>query len=41
VFDDDSIVTLDELCAQAGLAPLPLLEAMPGELVLRLDDSSQ
>ena len=40
VFDDDSVVTLDELCAQAGLAPLPLLEAMPDELDIPLDDTS-
>jgi hypothetical protein len=40
VFDDDSVVTLDELCAQAGLAPLPLLEAMPDELDIPLDDAS-
>jgi hypothetical protein len=40
VFDDDSVVTLDELCAQAGLASLPLLEAMPDELDIPLDDAS-
>jgi len=32
VLDDDSVVTLDELCAAAGLAPLPLLEDLPDEL---------
>jgi hypothetical protein len=32
VLGDDSVVTLDELCAQAGLAALPLLEDMPDEL---------
>ena len=32
VLDDDSVVTLDELCAQAGFAALPLLEDMPDEL---------
>jgi hypothetical protein len=32
VLDDDSVITLDELCAQAGLAALPLLEDMPDEL---------
>jgi hypothetical protein len=32
VLDDDSVVTLDELCAQAGVAALPLLEDMPNEL---------
>lgn len=41
VFDDDSVVTLDELCAQAGLAPLPLLEPMPDELDIPLDDPSR
>jgi hypothetical protein len=40
VFDSDSVVTLDELCARAGLAPLPLLETKPDELVLPLDDDS-
>jgi hypothetical protein len=34
VLDDDSVVTLDELCARAGLAALPLLEDMPDELVV-------
>jgi hypothetical protein len=32
VLDDGSVITLDELCAQAGLAPLPLLEDLPDEL---------
>ena len=32
VLEDDSVVTLDALCAQAGLAALPLLEDMPDEL---------
>lgn len=32
IFDDGSVVTLDELCAQAGVAPLPVLETMPDEL---------
>ena len=40
VFDDGSVVTLDELCAQAGLMPLPLLEAMPDELDIPLDAAS-
>jgi hypothetical protein len=40
VFDDDSVVTLDELCAQAGLAPLPLLETMPDELDIPLGEPS-
>jgi hypothetical protein len=40
VFDDGSVVTLDELCDQAGLAPLPLLEAMPDELDLSLEAGS-
>jgi hypothetical protein len=40
VFDDDSVVTLDELCAQAGVPPLPLLEAMPDELNIALDEAS-
>jgi hypothetical protein len=40
VFDDHSVVTLDELCAQAGLTPLPLLEPMPDELAIPLDDAS-
>lgn len=35
VLDDDSVVALDELCAQAGLAPLPLIEPMPDELDFR------
>jgi hypothetical protein len=39
VFDDGSVVTLDDLCAQVGLAPLPMLEPMPDELDLKLDDS--
>jgi hypothetical protein len=38
VFDDDSVVTLDELCARAGLAPPPLLETMPDELDIPLDE---
>ena len=38
VFDDDSVVTLDELCAQANLPPLPLLEPMPDELDIPLED---
>jgi hypothetical protein len=40
VFDDDSVVTLDELCAGAGLPPLPFLEAMPDELDIPLDEAS-
>lgn len=40
VFDDDSVVTLDELCARAGLAPLPLLEPMPDELDIPVEDAS-
>lgn len=32
VLEDDSVVPLDEMCAQAGLAALPLLEDMPDEL---------
>jgi hypothetical protein len=40
VFDDGSVITLDELCAQAGLAPLPLLEPMPDELDISLDEAS-
>jgi len=40
VFDDDAVVTLDELCAQAGLALLPLLEAMPDELDIAFDDAA-
>lgn len=32
VLEDDTVVTLDELCAHAGLAPPPLLEDMPDEL---------
>jgi hypothetical protein len=32
VLEDDSVVPLDELCAQAGLAALPHLEDMPDEL---------
>jgi hypothetical protein len=32
VLDDDSVVTFDELCARAGLAPPQLLEDMPDEL---------
>ena len=32
VFADDTEATLDELCAEAGLPPLPLLEDMPEEL---------
>jgi hypothetical protein len=38
MFDDDSVVTLDELCAQAGLAPLPLIEPMPDELDIPIED---
>jgi len=40
VFDDDSVVTLDELCALAGLAPLPLLEDMPDELDIPLGEAT-
>lgn len=40
VFNDDSVVTLDELCIQAGLAPLPLLDPMPDELGTPLSDAS-
>lgn len=40
MFDDDSVVTLDELCAQAGVAPLPHLEPMPDELDISFDDPS-
>jgi len=36
VFDDDSVVTLDELCAEAGLEPLPFIEDMPDELDISL-----
>jgi len=32
ILNDDSVITLDELCTQAELAPLPLLEDMPDEL---------
>lgn len=32
VLNDDAVITLDELCAQVGLAPLPLLEDVPDEL---------
>jgi hypothetical protein len=39
MFDDDSVVTLDELCAQVGLEPPPLLEDMPDELNIPLDDT--
>lgn len=39
MFDDDSVVTLDELCAQAGLAAPPLLEDMPDELDIPLDNT--
>ncbi|HEX7837992.1 MAG TPA: hypothetical protein VF469_11045 [Kofleriaceae bacterium] len=38
VFDDNSVVTLDELCARAGLVPPPLLESMPDEIEIPLDD---
>lgn len=41
VLEDESVLTLDELCARAGLAPLPLLEEMPEELEFRLDDASE
>jgi len=34
------VVTLDELCAQAGMAPLPYLEPMPDELDASLDEHS-
>lgn len=37
VFDDDSVVTLEELCGRAGLAPPPLLEPMPDEIDIPLD----
>ena len=40
VFDDDSVVTLDELCARGGLAPLPLLEPMPDELDIPFDEAA-
>ena len=40
VFDDDTVVTLDELCARMGLAQLPVLEAMPDELDIPLDEAS-
>lgn len=39
VWSDDSVVTLDELCDHAGLAPLPFLEAMPDELDTLLSDA--
>jgi hypothetical protein len=32
VLADDSIITLDELCAEGGMSPLPLLEDMPDEM---------
>ena len=32
VFADDSVMTLDELCAQVGRPSLPLLEWMPDDL---------
>jgi hypothetical protein len=38
VFDDGSVVTLDELCARAGLAPPPFLEDMPDELDIPVED---
>jgi hypothetical protein len=34
LFDDGSIATLDELCAEAGVPPLPYLEDLTGELAL-------
>jgi hypothetical protein len=37
VLDDDSVVTLDELCAQVGVPPLSLVEPMPDELVIKLE----
>ena len=40
MFDDDTVVTLDDLCAQAGLVPPPLLEDMPEELDIPLDSTS-
>jgi len=40
VLDDDSVVTLDHLCAEAGLEPLPLLEEMPDELDILVDVAS-
>ena len=40
VFDDDSVVMLDELCARVGLAPLPLLEPMPDELDILFDEAA-
>lgn len=36
VLDGGQVLTLDELCAQAGMQPLPFLEAMPDELDIPL-----
>jgi hypothetical protein len=33
-----AIVTLDELCVQDGVPPLPLLEGVPDELEMPLDE---
>jgi 3',5'-cyclic AMP phosphodiesterase CpdA len=35
VFDDDLVLSLDELCTRANLPPLPLLEPMPDEIEIR------
>ncbi|TMQ07745.1 MAG: NACHT domain-containing protein [Deltaproteobacteria bacterium] len=37
LFDDDSIVTLDELCDRCNVPPPPLLEDLPPELHIPLD----
>lgn len=36
VLDNDSVVTLDELCARAKLSPLPLLDEMPEEIEVEI-----
>ena len=38
LFDDGSIVTLDELCDELGLPRLPYLEDMPDEIELPDED---
>jgi hypothetical protein len=38
LFDDGSVVTLDELCDEAGVPRLPYLEDLPDELEVNWRD---
>lgn len=38
VMRDGAVVTMDKICKELGVPPLPLLEDMPPELAIDLDN---